>query len=109
MTVSISGKGTEQDEAVAFTQAKLVLAERWQPTALCPMGCRACCSRSEHPPFAGTSFPVRIGICCFPGSKGKLVQSGIGWEISKLDGSEPPFIPRRWSTYTYLVDRAAQG
>lgn len=53
------------------------------------MGCRACCSRSEHPPLAGTPFPTETGICCFPGSKGELVQSGFGWEISKLCCSEP--------------------
>lgn len=57
--------------------------------ALCPVGCRACCSRSEHPPLAGTSSPAETGICSFPANKGRLVQSGFGWETSKLCCSEP--------------------
>lgn len=80
---------TEQHEAVAFTQAKLILAEQWQPTALCPVGCRACCSRTEHPPLAGTPPAAETEICCFPGSKGRLEQSAFGWETSKSCCSEP--------------------
>lgn len=73
-----------------------------------------CGVQSIHPPLAGAPSPAETGICCFPGSKERLVQSGFGWEISKLCCSEPvsslpPFIPRRWSTYPCLGHRAAQG